>query len=371
MKKRAAYIGAGLLVGGGGLAMGAVWYASRKNQAMVETIREAVQDTGGFGGGGAGGSWSPGDKGVIDVRLTGYWPFTARDDEKKMEGGVNDRKGNRLHTLEQHLADSVAHPYVSVSGDDAVFPYGQRVEISAWPKAVFRVVDTGGHFRGAGKIYRALGREPLDICVDSDKTPVPKTSTTARIVAGDNFERGKAVAAAGIKNQNVVFSGVDAALNRDALARAIESELGGRPVDEQHAAAWVLRNRAAAEGKSVTELLAPRGEYGAPQKSGGFASTRRPATPRAIDVADAVLGSDDEHDPTNGATDFWVPQQQARMRSLGDVHRAARASGDADLAQKYARFAGFAHEDDVRAGHARKGLKTTKTVGVLELLRKA
>lgn len=198
MKRRTAYVGAGLLIGGGGLALGAFWLYSRRNREMVETIREAVQDT---------GSTDSTDlsKSTINVRLTGYWPFTATEAERKMEGGLNDRRGNRLHTLEQHLADPVAHPFVSVSGDDAVFPYGQRLVISAWPNATFRVVDTGGHFRGAGKVYRALGREPLDICVDSSKTVVPKTGTTARIIAGDNFEKGRAVATTGIRDQNVVL----------------------------------------------------------------------------------------------------------------------------------------------------------------------
>lgn len=369
MKRKTAYIGAGFLIGGGGLALGAVWWASRRSQETVEFIREAVKDTGQFGGGGATGDFSDPKKGVIDVRLTGYWPFTATDEERKMEGGLNDRRGNKLHTLEQHLTDPVAHPYVAVSGDDAVWPYGQRLEISAWPRAVFRVVDTGGHFRGAGKVYRALGREPLDICVDSSKTAVPKSGTTARIIAGDNFEKGKAVATTGIRDQSVVL-GLDGEVNRDVLARAIESELGGRPVEEQHAAGWVMRNRALAEGKSMQELLAPAGRYGSARETGGFASTRRAASPRANAVAAAVLGADSDFDPTRGATDFWVPEQQNRMHQLGSVYRQALRTGDGATAQEYAKYAGFAPADMVRQGHANKGLRTVAVVGALELLRK-
>lgn len=203
MKKSVA--GGMFLIGGGALAAGAVWWAAHKSQQTVDVIREALKDTGGFGGGGASSDWGDPSKGRFAAHLTGYWPFTAREDERKMEGGINDRRGNKLYTLEQHLADPVAHPYVSVAGDDEVFPYGQRLEISAWPGKIFRVVDTGGHFRGAGKLYRVMGEEPLDICVDSSKTVVPKKNVTARIIPGDNFERGKAVATAGIKSQNVVL----------------------------------------------------------------------------------------------------------------------------------------------------------------------
>jgi len=144
--------------------------------------------------------------GTIDVRLTGYWPFVEglSAAQRLMEGGIKDRKGKPLHTLEDHLADPGAHPYVSVSGDDAVFPYGQRLVISAWPGAVFRVVDTGGHFRGAGKVYRVLGREPLDICVASSSTVVPKDGTTATIVSGDNFAGGKSVNASNLQGQSIV-----------------------------------------------------------------------------------------------------------------------------------------------------------------------
>jgi hypothetical protein len=202
MKK--AVTGGMFLIGGGVIAAGAVWYASRKSRQTVDVIREAIRDVPLLD---STGEFAPSDpnRGRFAAHLTGYWPFTARDDERKMEGGVNDRRGNKLHTLEQHIADPVAHPFVSVAGDDQVFPYGQRLEISAWPGKTFRVVDTGGHFRGAGKLYRVLGEEPLDICVDSSKTIVPKKNVTARIVSGDNFESGRAVATAGIKSQNVVL----------------------------------------------------------------------------------------------------------------------------------------------------------------------
>jgi hypothetical protein len=135
---------------------------------------------------------------TIDVRLTGYWPFQEglSPEERLMEGGHNDSHGNPLYTLEDFQEGRA--PYVSVSGDSAAWPYGQRIEISAWPGVIFRVVDTGNHFRGVpifsdfesytkGKFYRVAGREPLDICVASSRTVVPKEGTTATIIAGDDL----------------------------------------------------------------------------------------------------------------------------------------------------------------------------------------
>lgn len=140
----------------------------------------------------------------FQARITGYWPYAARTAaEIKMEGGHNDRKGKPIHTLEQHRADPVAHPYVSVSGDDAIFPYGQRISIDQWPDVVFRVVDTGGHFRGMYKVYRIEGREPLDVAVNSSATKVvPLANVT--IFQGDHFDKpGKEIAVAKFKGQTV------------------------------------------------------------------------------------------------------------------------------------------------------------------------
>lgn len=142
--------------------------------------------------------------GTFAARLTGYWPYAAKTAaEKRMEGGHNDRKGKPIHTLEQHQADPVLHPYVSVSGDDAIFPYGQRIEIDQWPGVVFRVVDTGGHFRGTNKVYRIMGREPLDIAVDSPSSKI-RPLAMVRIFRGDHFDRkGKELVASKFQGQSV------------------------------------------------------------------------------------------------------------------------------------------------------------------------
>lgn len=132
------------------------------------------------------------DSNTFPVRCTGYWPFKEglTPAERQMEGGTKDRHGNPLHTLEDYQAG--AAPFVSVSGDYSIFPYGQRITIDEWPDVIFRVVDTGSHFHGAGKVYREPGREPLDICVASSSTPIVPDAT-ATIIPGDHWDKQGAV----------------------------------------------------------------------------------------------------------------------------------------------------------------------------------
>lgn len=188
--------GALIFLGGGVATVGAALLAWRRSSSVVEDVQQALE---------APPTVDPAT-GVktyptVKVRATGYWPFAATDAERQMEGGLKDRRGKPLYTLE--MAQSGKAPYVSVSGDDQVWPYGQRISIDAWPGLTFRVVDTGSHFRGAGKVYRVVGYEPLDVCVDSSKTVVPKL-VTATVYPGDNFAGGKAISAANIRDQQVV-----------------------------------------------------------------------------------------------------------------------------------------------------------------------
>jgi hypothetical protein len=116
-------------------------------------------------------------------------------------------------------------------------------------------------------------------------------------------------------------------------------------------------------------MLAPKGVYGAASKSGGYASTRKVATERSRRLADKVLDATTYDDPTSGSIDFWVPSLQAKMRQLGDVHRAALSSGDIVKAAKYAKYSGYKSEGDVRAAQAKNGLRVVDVVGAVELLR--
>lgn len=127
--------------------------------------------------------------GTLNVKLTGYWPFKQglNAAERLMEGGITDRTGNPLHTLEDHIENPSEHPYVSVAGDYKAWPYGQRIEIPNWPGVIFRVVDTGGNFFGAKKVYRVAGYEPLDICVRGPETVIDPSRSTATVAAGDSF----------------------------------------------------------------------------------------------------------------------------------------------------------------------------------------
>jgi 3D (Asp-Asp-Asp) domain-containing protein len=88
-------------------------------------------------------------------RGTGYYPAN-----NSMGGGFVDRKGAKLRTLQQFLSGRA--DYVSVAMDSKAFAYGQRLRIkeldAKYGKSiVFRVVDTGGAFRGKG-------RTRIDVC---------------------------------------------------------------------------------------------------------------------------------------------------------------------------------------------------------------
>lgn len=354
MKARS-LIAPALLLGGGVAATVAALFAVKKGGETKTNVEEKILTGGTF-----------------KARLTGYWPYQAglSDAAKKMEGGHNDRKGRPLITLEQHMSDPVRYPYVSVAGDTAVWPYGQRIELDAFPGVVFRVVDTGGHFRGAGKVYRMVGYEPLDICVDSSKTPKPNTAV-ARIVHGDNFAGGATVATAKLRDQ--VISGVAmregrTSEDREALARAIESELSHRTREEAFAAAWAIRNRADGLGVSVFALLAPEGQYGPASLTGGYVSTRRPPGVRSRNLANEVLDAPREEDPTRGAVEFWAPQQQSDLHNLGDVYRTATRNGDVARMLKFAPYADFGTTEEVRERFEKDNLEVVGVVGAIELL---
>lgn len=101
---------------------------------------------------------------------TGYYPARSA-----LEGGFVDRKGVRLRTLQQFLAGQA--DYVSVAMDSSAFPYGQHLRIkeldAKYGRAIdFRVVDTGGAFRGKG-------RSRIDVCVANRSASVDPTINRA------------------------------------------------------------------------------------------------------------------------------------------------------------------------------------------------
>jgi hypothetical protein len=123
-------------------------------------------------------------------RGTGYYPAN-----NSMEGGFLDRKGAKLRTLQQFLSGRA--DYVSVAMDSKAFAYGQRLRIKELEqkygkKIVFRVVDTGGAFRGKGRTRidictanRSASLDPtingtLHIDVIDERSGPPEPSTTAQ-----------------------------------------------------------------------------------------------------------------------------------------------------------------------------------------------
>lgn len=117
------------------------------------------------------------------ARSTGY---NAHNDP--LNGGLVDRHGKKLYTLEDFLTRGA--PYVSVAMDTALFPYGQAIRIPEFERKygrqiLFRVVDTGGAFQGRG-IKR------LDVCTDVGKAstnPVLGGSLTINTISEDDAKK--------------------------------------------------------------------------------------------------------------------------------------------------------------------------------------
>ena len=126
--------------------------------------------------------------GSFTSKGTGYYPNGSA-----LEGGFVDRKGVKLHTLQQFLAGQAA--YVSVAMDSSAFPYGQHLRIqeleAKYGRAIdFRVVDTGGAFRGRG-------RSRIDVCVANRSASVePTINRTLHIDAVNSFSSAPAPAPA-------------------------------------------------------------------------------------------------------------------------------------------------------------------------------
>jgi hypothetical protein len=143
----------------------------------------------------------------IKVRLTHYYPYQAglTTKQRLMEGKPVDRKGRPLTTLEQHFDDPAAHPFVDLAGDPSIFPYGQKLLVPWGDRtAVGRVTDTGGHFHGVGKLVRAIGYEPLDVCVATSSDHPPKTLVTAQAIVGDHLDKASKMLALSKAGQPVV-----------------------------------------------------------------------------------------------------------------------------------------------------------------------
>ena len=111
-------------------------------------------------------SFEPAKGTSYKARGTAYYP-----DASPLEGGFVDRKGAKLRTLQDYLAGKV--DYVSVAMDSKAFPYGTKIRIPELEKKYgrpieFRVVDTGGAFKGKGT-------SRIDVCVANHRASLDPT----------------------------------------------------------------------------------------------------------------------------------------------------------------------------------------------------
>ena len=198
MSRKVALIVGGITTLAAGVA--GIFMAKRTATAMKDAVSGAAPPV------------PNGASNTISSHLTGYWPFQEGLSavERRMEGAPVDRKGAPLHTVEDFFAGKADH--VSVSGDFNIFPYGQKVLIPWGDRVVVgRVTDTGGHFHGLGKVFRVFGAEPLDLCVATSATVIPKKTVDVQVVVGDHMDKPTkqlALAKAG-KPTSVGYCGLD------------------------------------------------------------------------------------------------------------------------------------------------------------------
>jgi hypothetical protein len=189
-------IGTGVV---GGVAALAAWLLTSRQKAAAKNAVDGVAPP-----------VAPGGTNTLSVRLTHYWPFKTgmTDAQRLMEGAPVDATGKPLHTVEDFFAGK--SDFVSLAGDlqghkGTIWPYGQKLLIPWGDKQIVgRVVDTGGHFHGLGKVVRVLGAEPIDVCVFSSDNAPPKSVVDAKVVVGDHFAGKSAVAQLDKAGQPVV-----------------------------------------------------------------------------------------------------------------------------------------------------------------------
>lgn len=98
-----------------------------------------------------------------------------------------------------------------------------------------------------------------------------------------------------------------------ALATMIASETSSGPRAAKIAVAWAAKNKAKKEGISLTQLLAPRGQFGAQGISGRtYAATAKPPEVVDLDIA-AQVYSGSISDTTKGSLYFDSPAAFAKL----------------------------------------------------------
>ena len=124
-------------------------------------------------------------------------------------------------------------------------------------------------------------------------------------------------------------------LEEYSVARVLMSEVGGQDNAYLHAVAWVLRNKAAEGGSTITELVtAPSGLYGHQNAGTGakFVASGQDPRERHAEEAHLVM-SGQVPDPTGGATHFFSPRTQDAIaardggKTAADIFAAWAAPG--------------------------------------------
>lgn len=121
---------------------------------------------------------------IFNIDATGYHPVSEDNPEYAMEGGMQDRMGKPIQTLDAYLRGEA--PFVTVAMDPSV-PYGTVLRSPKFPGVPFVVADTGSAFKGKGLSRIDIARDTSDGANSDEnngKIPFQITNTPAPLKEG-------------------------------------------------------------------------------------------------------------------------------------------------------------------------------------------
>lgn len=113
-------------------------------------------------------------KEITGIKASGYYPYSCKPHERRMEGAKVDKYGNKVRTMQ---CDSA---YVTVAVDTDLIPLKTYFKIKEFPNKLFYACDVGGKIKG----------KKIDIAVWSKKhaEALPKYVTIQILYKKVNYD---------------------------------------------------------------------------------------------------------------------------------------------------------------------------------------
>jgi hypothetical protein len=135
-------------------------------------------------------------------------------------------------------------------------------------------------------------------------------------------------------------------LNQLALARALRSEHGSDSVEVRRWVGWAIRNASGGADRVFSKLTTKTGseysgKFADQHTDARFAATGQAAREIEIQLAREILTAPRTADPTGGATNFFSPRAQDRLRAAALAGVAAAQLVKKNAEEKRAEWIGF------------------------------